>query len=431
MGRQLGLRLRLWWWSAFWALPVLGLLLGLGLVSLTGLADDALYGELQRSVFSATASATVFAAIGGGMITFTGFVFSFVLLILQFGSSQYSPRTVSYFLGARLTQAILAVFLATVAFSFSALIYVGVDGREDYSGDASVLVAMMLLMLSLIGFVTLLHTTGSRVRVDRVLTAFGRAAVERLPHRFLTPPNPRVQTQRPPPPGPDPEKLRSLRYQGDSGQLVALDTAALMRLARRHGSYLRMRVRVGDAVAHGATVAVTMSARGEHTARFERAISRCLVVAVERSLRHDPLYALRLLVDVAIRALSAAVNDPTTAVRALDEIERVLRAAAPLPLGPVAYIKGPGTLELQPPSWKDCCDLAWTEIIECGSDQPQVTRRLTAMFEDLLADLPADRQAAIAEFDCALRRSACRNFDAESLSGALVPDRQGLGGSRY
>ncbi len=57
-------------------------------------------------------------------------------------------------------------------------------------------------------------------------------------------------------------------------------------------------------------------------------MSSCLLVDLERSLRHDPLYALRLLADVAIRALSPAVNDPTTAVRSLDEIEGVLRVAA-------------------------------------------------------------------------------------------------------
>lgn len=71
-----------------------------------------------------------------------------------------------------------ATFLATIAFSFWALINVGIDDRTEYSGDVSVLVAMALLLLSLIGFVTLLHATGSRVLVDSVLADFARAAVQ-------------------------------------------------------------------------------------------------------------------------------------------------------------------------------------------------------------------------------------------------------------
>ena len=86
-----------------------------------------------------------------------------------------------------------------------------------------------------------------------------------------------------------------------------------------------------------------------------------LLVDLERSLRHDPLYALRLLADVAIRALSPAVNDPTTAVRSVDEIEGVLRVAAYRPFGPVELRRGAGTVVLALPSWDDVCDLALLE----------------------------------------------------------------------
>ena len=83
-----------------------------------------------------------------------------------------------------------------------------------------------------------------------------------------------------------------------------------------------------------------------------------MIIDIERSLRYDPVYALRLLVDIAIRALSPAVNDPTTAVRSIDEIEGVLRVAAYQPLGPVAFRRGPGTLVVPAPTWDDFCDLA-------------------------------------------------------------------------
>ena len=115
-----------------------------------------------------------------------------------------------------------------------------------------------------------------------------------------------------------------------SGRLVADESHRLVRLAARScGSFL-MTVRVGDGLLPGDTVAVVA-----RVFRNPRAAGHCLVVSVERSLRHDPPYALRLLVASPSRPFSPAINDPTTAVRSLDEIERVLRRAAVLPLGRV------------------------------------------------------------------------------------------------
>jgi uncharacterized membrane protein len=82
-------------------------------------------------------------------------VFSFVVLILQFGSSQYSPRTVSYFLRAKSTRHILAIFLATI--TFLGLLDVSSGGRADFTPDLTVVVAVGLLFASLVAFIVLLH----------------------------------------------------------------------------------------------------------------------------------------------------------------------------------------------------------------------------------------------------------------------------------
>ena len=119
MQRPSGTRIRLWWERASWVLPLLGLVAGSLLVQLVEFVDEVTYIAVgPQAAVSPEAATAVLAAIGGGMITVSGFVFSFAILIVQFGSSAYSPRMVSYFLRRRVTQWILALFLATIAYCF-------------------------------------------------------------------------------------------------------------------------------------------------------------------------------------------------------------------------------------------------------------------------------------------------------------------------
>src|SRR5690349_10543805 len=124
------IRLRMWWDGAFWVIPLTGILLAVLADHLVDGIDESIADSFGSSALLSRSSAvTLLAAVGGGMVTFTGFVFSVVLLIIQFGSSSYSPRTVSYFLRSRVTQSVLAIFLATITYPFLALISIGSAGR--------------------------------------------------------------------------------------------------------------------------------------------------------------------------------------------------------------------------------------------------------------------------------------------------------------
>ena len=222
-------------------------------------------------------------------------------------------------------------------------------------------------------------------------------------------------------------RLAHVAYLGENGQIVAIDTRRLARIAQRRAITLVLDLRVGDAITRGTPIARTDAADAPGLAR---AIGRCLVVDDERSLVHDPLYALRLLVDIAIRALSPAVNDPTTAVRALDEIEGVLRSAADRRLGTVRLDLEPGLLEVSTATWDEVVDLALLEIAECGGGQVQITRRLVALLDDLVPDVPQDRRAALQRHRESLETAvALREMSGRALEVALRGDRQGLGGS--
>jgi uncharacterized membrane protein len=416
-------RVQLWWRRAGWVLPVLGVFAGLLLQSLTDQADNWLYEEGTAPFVSAGAATALLAAIGGGMVTFTGLVFTFVVLLLQFGSSQYSPRTVSYFLRTRLLQWVLTIFILTITFCFLGLIEVGSGGRDDFEPQTTVLVSVVLLLVSLIAFVTMLQAVGGKIRVDRVLSDIGRTSRRQLRSSFTV--RGRGITTLPKLPASAAASV-DVRFEAPPGQVVGFDIHRLLQLADRHSAHLDLRLFIGDAVAYGAVIGSVASA----TPVSARAVSSMLIIDVERSLRHDPLYALRLLVDIAIRALSPAVNDPTTAVRSLDEIEGVLRVAAYQRLGPLALRRGSGTLIVASPTWEDFLDLALAEIIVFGERQPQITRRVIALLSDLEGDVPPERRAGLERYQRQLVERVSRYADGEQRQFALRGDRQGLGGGR-
>jgi uncharacterized membrane protein len=415
------LRLRLWWERAVWVLPLLGILAAWVLTDALASVDEGPFADLDDLRLISTDSAlALLAAVGGGMVTFTGFVFSVVLLMVQYGSSAYSPRTVSYFVRSRTTQVVLAIFLLTIGFSLLSLIEVGSGRRPDYVPLGSVVVAILLLLASLVAFLALLNEVGTRIRVDTVLSGIGHRS-RRLMRRAFSATSSAVEHLAAPP-GPD-DDSSLVRYAGPPGQIVAVDVARLRRLVQRSGCHLVLTMQTGDAVSVGSRIARVTGAQ-----LSDREVSRCLLVDRERSLRLDPLYGLRILTDVALRALSAAVHDPTTAVRALDEVEGVLRAAAGVPLGAVRLTSGEGSLVVLHATWSDVVDLALLEVLAAGIDQPQVTRRISVLLDDLLLDLPPRLSAPLSAYRSRLVEQVQQRHPAE-VEVRLLGDHQGIGGS--
>ena len=430
-------RLRLWWSQALWVLPLGGILVAYGVSETLARYDEQLR-SLWANELSPSAAQAFLAAVGGGMVTFTGFVFSVVLLMLEFGSSTYSPRATSYFLRNRTTQWVLAIFLGTITLSFTELIKVGSGGRADYVPVLNIVLTLFALFASLVGFLALLQSVGGHLQVDSLLSTFGsmsRTALNR--QRLSVRPSETLReevddTSTSPPGassedhgGPRPLGADVVRYAGRPGQLVGVASGSLERIAHHSSAEIRLLVRVGDGVSEGAPIAVVTGTRPG-----DRELSRCLLVHPERSLTHDPLYALRLLVDIALRALSPAVNDPTTAVRAIDEVEDVLRTAARLPLEPVRRSSGAGSVVLPAATWSDVVDLALLEIVEAGLRAPQVTRRLSALFADLVADLPARTHGPLLRYQRRLTDEVVRSLPQQDHAIWLTGDRQGIGGSR-
>jgi uncharacterized membrane protein len=142
-------------------------------------------------------------------------------------------------------------------------------------------------------------------------------------------------------------------------------------------------------------------------------------------------FAFRILVDIASKGLSPAINDPTTAVLALDQIHHLLRNVGGRRLddGRVRDPEGRLRLVYPTPEWEDFVRLAVTEIRQFGATSIQIARRLRAMLENLTQTLPEERAVLLREELALLRRSAERFFaEPQDRAMAEVSDFQGVGG---
>jgi uncharacterized membrane protein len=152
-------------------------------------------------------------------------------------------------------------------------------------------------------------------------------------------------------------------------------------------------VRPGEVITEGGRVALV---HGAAEAPAE-AVLPALRTGIERTFDQDPAMALRVLADIALRALSPAVNDPTTAVEALNGIDQLLRVLLLRDLA-VETVKGsdgePRVL-LRLPSWEDYVSVALDEIIAIVGSSPLVRRRVERLLTELVAIAPADREPAL------------------------------------
>src|SRR5262249_29485649 len=161
------------------------------------------------------------------------------------------------------------------------------------------------------------------------------------------------------------------------------------------------------------------------------ALCQSVAVGQERTLEQDPTFAFRIIVDIASKGLSPAINDPTTAVLALDQIHHLLRDVGRRSLDDERVRDGAGRPRLvyRPPAREDFVQLAVTEIRQFGGASIQIARRMRAMLENLIQTLPEERRALLHEELLLLHRSVDRFFsDPEDRALAEVSDFQGVGG---
>jgi uncharacterized membrane protein len=375
---------------------------------------------------SVSAATAIYSAIASGMIALTGIVFSLTFVMIQFSAIAYSPRLVMWIARDPVISHALGLFTATFLYSIAAL--VGVD--RNGSGKVpfvSAWVVVGLLLASVVMFISLIQRI-RLLQVNRMLIFTADQG-----RRVITTMYPSVKSLTTATESYDFHVLprtQTLIHHGRPRSVQAVDIAALVNLAKVSGGVIEMIAAVGDTVVE---LTPFLQVFGAERPIDERKLRDGIAIGEERTFEQDPKYAIRLLVDIAIKALSPAINDPTTAVQALDQIEDLLLRLGQRNLEIGTYRDSDGKLRLVVPfpTWDDLIRLAFDEICAYGATSVQVMRRMNALVTDLAQAVPEDRRPILKYWETRLKATIARSFpDNEERMEATRADRQGLGVSR-
>ncbi|MET9433782.1 DUF2254 domain-containing protein [Streptomyces sp. NPDC006551] len=382
------------------------------------LQKESAYDEVGELIGIVEDAKTIVTTISSAMMTFIGVVFSISLVAVQMASGQFSPRVVRIFIRSRITKATFSVFLAT--FLLSLLVLTSYDSQADPRYVSTVPLVQSLLTLAMVGlslllFVAYVNTTLRLMRVGHVVDLIATESFRVLAKQ------PRYEGEV----GQFGAATAFVVHRGRAGVVRDVNVAVLVRAAARTGVVLRLLPRIGDFVVPGTRV-LAVHGEGRVPARLGSAVS----VGIERTFHQDVGFGLRQLADIGLRALSPAVNDPTTAVQCLDRITQLLAVVAGRPLGAVHHRDRKGKVRLvqDVPGWTDLVDLGFTELRGCAAASPQVSRRMLAGLDDLLTLAPEERREPLARHRALLVRLVERAVpEPADRDFALEADRQGIG----
>ncbi len=356
-------------------------------------------------------------------LSFIVFTFGSLLVAIQVASGQYTPRVIATtLLRDNVIRYTVALFVFTLLFAVRAV--------NRLEGNVPQLFLCVVASLGLICLAAFLFLIDYAARLLRPVSLVKRVGDEGLrviesvyPEKAASEP---VTTTTPEGVGP---VEQTILHRGRSAVVLAVNLPRLVELAKNRNGVIEFAPQVGDFVGAGEPLFLL---HGSAAAIDDELLRGCVIFGSERTMEQDPLFAIRILVDIAIKALSAAINDPTTAVLAIDQLHRLLRSAGRRNLRTDYILDQLATLRVifRTPDWADFVHLAFVEIRFYGASNIQIARRLRAMIVNLANTLPAVRHAALRQELDLLDRTLDRLYVLpEDLALARIPDTQGLGGS--
>jgi uncharacterized membrane protein len=372
--------------------------------------------------FAVTGARATLETIVTATLSFVVFTFGSLLVALQVASAQLTPRIIATtLLQNEVVKYTVCLFLFTMLLALSAL------NRMDTSvHELVVLVTSAFGLASFAAFLFFIDYAARLLRPISILVRVGDrglAVLKDVYPNLSTGRNSLGDSRRQLGP---PERV--IKQRGRSGIVLALNLDDVVATAERLNGVIELVPQVGDFVSIDD---VLFHLYGGVGSVEDRKLLGMVAIGSERTLEQDPAFAFRIVVDIALRALSPAINDPTTAVLAIDQLHRMLRAVGLRQLHTDEIFGPSGQLRVifRTPNWADFVDLSFSEIRSCGSNNLQIVRRLRAMITDLLASLPAYRHPALNEQLSLLDREVARQFTyPEELELAQIADSQGLGG---
>ncbi|WP_245515998.1 DUF2254 domain-containing protein [Ancylobacter aquaticus] len=409
--------------SSFWFLPSTmaagAAALSFALVWLDTVLDDGVIERLGWLYgFGPEGARAVLSAVAGSMITVAGLTFSMTMLTLQLASSQFGPRLLRSFMSDRGNQLVLGTFTST--FLYCLLVLRTVRGTEEASfvPHISVTIGVVLATLSLAVLIYFIHHIANSIRIETVLAELARetqAVIDRLyPTQLGQEPSPRDAHA-------TAGLLRELEadchdvFVEGSGYVQRLDEAAVMRIATEHDLMISINAPPGRFVTERDAV-LRAAPRARASDEVLDRLREALVVGRDRTPTQDLHFALRRFVEIAQRALSPGINDPTTALYCIDRLSQALCSLAEreFPSAVRADEEGHPRVITPVSSLEEFACPALVAVARYGMNDADVVRQLVTATAEISAKAgPGAREAlrALGGALAAESRSTLKAFD--------------------
>jgi uncharacterized membrane protein len=336
-------------------------------------------------------AAALLAGATAGLLALIGIVFALLFLVVQFAATAQSPR-LHLFRDNPLVWHALGLVVGVIVYATTCVVVTANDATTTVLVPISVVI-LVLIAVALTRRLQLeaLQAVQLSATLEQVTTR-SRAVIDRL----YTAPFPQPTPAAPNPP----ESTVLIRWPGRQGYLRQIDLPRLIRAARHADATIRLLLLPGDLVRENAVVMEFWQPRAPLE---RRSVLTCLEVGIDRNFTQDPLLGFRLLNDIALRAMSTAINDPASAVQAIDSIESLLTTLVRRDLAVGVVVDDTDT----PRVLFDAHD--WDEFLAAGVDEiaqtamhPMIRRRLRAMLALVLAGAPDERRAGVEQRMAAL-----------------------------
>ena len=407
--------------SAVWTAPVLALVLQQATFRIAS-AHQLDWGAIPGFIYSREGTIGLADYVISSSTAFIVFTFGSMIVAIQVASGQSSPRIIATML---LRDNVIRWSVGL--FTYVLLLAVAIKIRVDTIPQSLVSIMGVLSLVSVIVFMFLIDHAARLLRPVTIVSRIARDGIKVIDDVYPDPVKAesvgvqsRAELNQP---------HRTVLHKGRSAVVIAVNRKALLAAAARANAVIELVPQVGDFVAtndplfrqHGGTVAID-----------DRVLHGQVAFGRERTIEQDSTFAFRVIIDIALKALSPAINDPTTAVLAIDKLHELLHAVGMRELHNdwLCDDTGQRRVMLRTPNWNDFVHLSFCEIRHCGAGSMQVTRRLHAMIERVSENLPESRLAALRQEWELLDRSLQRQYMCpEDVALARIPDPQGLGGA--
>jgi uncharacterized membrane protein len=391
--------------DSLWFIPTLMVVGAVALAALLLFVDSDVLDDPDRSALwlfggSASAARSLLSTVAGSLITVISVAFSITIIALQQASTQYTPRILRNFMADRSNQVVLGTYIATFTYSLVVMRQVRGDDAmtDEFVPALSVSAAILLALLSLAALVYFIHHISSSLQVSTILHTIRHEVEREIEHLFPGHFQPGSST---------PATMEDLigytekDRQGDktsirshsTGYLRVVDEDQLFGMAH---SAIRMIWVVAGAGAYVQKDSVLAQVWADEplSEETQEKMRQAFVLDRERTIRQDPLFGIRQIVDMAVKALSPSINDPTTAEQCLNTLGSILATVARKEFPSMLERSENGTRFLMDrPDFSGYVDVCLSQIRR-ANDMVHVTIHLLEMIIQLSQHIPSPERAA-------------------------------------